>query len=143
MIYACGAHFNSERRNEIILGILDDVHTHNYIMFIFVPNWLIMSNFKLISVAMLSALVLAFIFVTVSASVAPGDEEALCERLRASGAAPTPAYSSNMRVLMDSWNYQNLLPSRTGAVWDQVDNDMNNPSGVATNVSCVCEINYT
>ena len=102
-----------------------------------------MSNFKLISMAMLSALVLAFIFVTVSASVAPGDEEALCEQLRALGIAPIPAYSSNMRVLMDSWNYQNLLPPRTGAVWDQVDNDMNNPSGVATNVSCVCEIDYT
>ena len=88
---------------------------------------------------MLSPLVLAFIFVTVSAGVAPGDENyAFCEQIRVNGAVPIPAYSSNMKVLMDSWNYRNLLPPRTGAVWDLVDNDMNNPSGVATNVSCVC-----
>ena len=72
-----------------------------------------------------------------SAGVAPGDEEALCEQIRANGAAPTPAYSSNMRVLMDSWNYQNLLPPRTGAVWDQVDNDMNNDPSLTTNVSFI------
>ena len=37
---------------------------------------------------MLSALVLAFVLVTVSAGVAPGDEEAaLCKDLRAQGAA--------------------------------------------------------
>ena len=63
------------------------------------------------------------------------EEESSCEELRAKGAAPTPAYSANMRVLMDSWNYQSLLPPRTKAVWDQVDNDMNNPSEMTTNVS--------
>ena len=68
-------------------------------------------------------------------SVAPGDEEPLCGDLRAAGIAPIPAYSANMKVLMDSWNYQNLLPPRFGAVWDQVDNDNNNPSGPTTNVS--------
>ena len=68
-------------------------------------------------------------------SIAPGDEEPLCEKLRAQGTAPIPAYSTNMRVLMDSWNYQNLLPDRTGSVWDQVDNDKNNPRGLTTNVS--------
>ena len=61
--------------------------------------------------------------------------EKTCEELRAKGAAPTPAYSTNMRMLMDSWNYQNLLPNRTGAVWDQVDNDMNNKVELTTNVS--------
>ena len=72
---------------------------------------------------------------TIVASVAPGDEDQLlCENLRLARAAPIPAYSANMRVLMDSWNYQNLLPSRIGAVWDQVDNDENNPSGMTTNV---------
>ena len=66
------------------------------------------------------------IFVAVSAGVAPGDEDQLiCEHLRAVGAAPIPAYSANMRMLMDSWNYQNLLPPRIGAVWDKVDNDKN------------------
>ena len=75
---------------------------------------------------------------TVVKTVAPGDEEAvLCEQLRATGAAPTPAYSTNMRVLMDSWNYRILLPPRTGAVWDQVDNDTNNDLGLTTNVSFI------
>ena len=63
--------------------------------------------------------------------------EKTCEELRAKGAAPTPAYSTNMRVLMDSWNYQNLLPPRMGAVWDQVDNDMNNDLELTTNVSFI------
>ena len=84
---------------------------------------------------MLPALILAFTM-SVSAGVAPGDEEMLlCEQLRAPGAAPIPSYSANMRVLMDSWNYRNLLPTRTGAVWQQVDNDVNNPSGITSNVS--------
>ena len=74
--------------------------------------------------------------VTISAGVAPGDEElSICGDLRAVGAAPTPAYSANMRVLMDSWNYQNLLPPRAGAVWNQMDNDTNNPIEITTNVS--------
>ena len=87
---------------------------------------------------MFPALILAFIFVSGSATstgVAPGDEWPLCEQLRAQGTAPIPAYSANMRVLMDSWNYQNLLPERVRAVWQQVDNDENNPSVTTTNVS--------
>ena len=75
--------------------------------------------------------------VTASVGVAPGDEQLLCRQLKAAGVAPIPAYSANMRVLMDSWNYQNLLPPRTGAVWDQVDNDVNNPVGTTSNVSTV------
>ena len=68
-------------------------------------------------------------------SVAPGDEEQLCRELRSSGIAPTPNYDPNMAILMDSVNYQNLLPNRTGAVWQQVDNDMNNDPTITTNVS--------
>ena len=72
-----------------------------------------------------------------AASIVSSGNEAVpsCEKLRSKGAAPTPAYSANMRVLMDSWNYQNLLPPRNGAVWDQVDNDANNPVELTTNVS--------
>ena len=71
----------------------------------------------------------------INGAVAPGDEEPLCEQIRSLlGVAPKLAYPANMTVLMDSWNYQNLLPPRTGAVWDQVDNDNNNPSEVTTNV---------
>jgi hypothetical protein len=69
-------------------------------------------------------------------SIAPGDEEGqICGELRSRGAAPTPGYASNMRVLMDSWNYQNLLPTRVGAAWDQVDNDARNNASLTTNVS--------
>ena len=74
--------------------------------------------------------------IVVVGTTAPGDEEPLCEPIRAAGIASIPNYSANMRVLMDSWNYQNLLPPRTKAVWDQVDNDENNPSVSTTNV-CV------
>ena len=90
-----------------------------------------------ITVTFLTLKLTLFIFVAVSVGVAPGDEaQPLCEQLRAtSTVAPTPAYSANMRVLMDSWNYRNLLPDRLGAAWDQVDNDRNNPSGMTTNVS--------
>ena len=80
-------------------------------------------------------MLVSLVVVTASAGVAPRDEEPFCSNLRAEGSAPIPGYSANMRVLMDSWNYQNLLPPRPGAVWDQVDNDINNPSGVTTNVS--------
>ena len=65
---------------------------------------------------------------------APGDEENLCIDLRNDGLAPTPRYAPTMRILMDSWNYQNLVPPHTGAVWTEVDNDMNNPRGLTTNV---------
>ena len=75
------------------------------------------------------------VFADTGSSVAPEDEEQLCRDLRAQGVAPIPAYSANIRALMDSWNYLNLLPPRIGAVWGQVDNDTNNPVGTTTNVS--------
>ena len=88
---------------------------------------------------LLRVLLLSLFAITtvVAAGGARGDEEDLCSRLRGLGTAPTPVYSPTMRILMDSWNYQNLLPNRTGAVWQQVDNDVNNPPQLTTNVS-VC-----
>ena len=126
-----GAH-NVECCNVIIYRVLLRRRLFIQLYNVCVPNRL--SILKLISIAMLSALVLAFIFVIVSAGVAPGDEEAaLCKHLRAHGVAPTPAYSTNVRVLMDFWNYRTIL-DRPGAVWDQVDNDMNNDQSLTTNV---------
>ena len=59
------------------------------------------------------------IIATVQAAVAPDDAEQLCiVDLRSRGSATTPVYSDTMRVLMDSWNYGNLL-SNDGAVWNQ------------------------
>ena len=86
---------------------------------------------------LLLTLTLLHFSTSAGSTVAPGDEAPLCELLKVVGGAPIPAYSANMRVLMDSWNYHNLLPVRTGAVWDQVDNDRNNPVGSITNVRLV------
>ena len=101
---------------------------------------------RMASAFWVALLVELLVLVIPGSSVAPGDEEPLCEQLRGSGAAPIPVYSANTRVLMDSWNYQNLLPPRNGAVWYQVDNDENNPSGITTNVSWLrnseCDVNY-
>ena len=87
---------------------------------------------------LLLRLFLAVITTSVAAGVAPGDEEALCPRLREIGTVPIPDYEPSTRILMDSWNYQNLLgtTNRTsGVVWQQVDNDENNPTDTTTNVS--------
>lgn len=82
----------------------------------------------------LFAHVMSLIELAAGISVAPGDEEReICLTLRGQGAAPTPSYAPNMRVLMDSFNYQSMLPPRTGAVWAQVDNDTNNRDEVTTN----------
>ena len=67
--------------------------------------------------------------------VAPGDEAPICPQLRMVGSAPTPDYDPSTQVLMDSWNYHNLLGDRNFAVWQQVDNDMNNIVGFSTTVS--------
>ena len=83
----------------------------------------------------LLTLILLLLSTTADGTVAPGDEDQVCRDLREGGVAPIPAYSANMKILMDSWNYPNLLPPRTRAVWDQVDNDNNNLDGVTTNVS--------
>ena len=88
-------------------------------------------------------LVELLLMVNPGSSVAPGDEDqSVCEQYRALGGAPKPAYSANMRVLMDSWNYQNLLPDRTGAVWDQVDTDMNNAELETANVCTYSVFTY-
>jgi hypothetical protein len=92
-----------------------------------------------VRMAMFQSLMLVSVaaMVAISAGVAPGDEESICSNLRSRGSAPIPAYSANMRVLIDSWNYQDLLPPRTAAVWDQVDNDVNNSPAETTNVSFI------
>ena len=84
------------------------------------------------------ACVMSVIELAAGISIAPGDENRyLCQELRSTGAAPIPDYAPNMRVLMDSWNYRNLLPKRTGAVWDQVDNDSRNDASITTTVSLI------
>ena len=74
--------------------------------------------------------------------VAPGDEDWLCYNLRALETVPTPDYDPTMVILMDSWNYQNLFPPRSGAVWQQVDNDSNNDVQFTTNVNTTDNDSY-
>ena len=74
--------------------------------------------------------------------VVPGDEEGLCDVLRSLGTVPTPDYDPTMVILMDSWNYQSLLPPQSGAVWQQVDNDSNNDVQFTTNVSTIANDMY-
>ena len=82
------------------------------------------------SALLVALLVELVVLINPGSSVAPGDEDqSFCERLRALGAAPIPGYSASMRVLMDSWNYQNLLSDHVDArtVWNQVEDD---PCGI-------------
>ena len=68
--------------------------------------------------------------------VAPEDEDQLCtETLPAAGVFSRPYYPTNIKVLMDSYNYETLLPPQQNPVWQQVDLDTNNPTGETTNVS--------
>ena len=83
----------------------------------------------------LDLLLLVQLIALASGATAPGDEDDVCRTLRASGVIPTLDHPANMKVLMDSWNYENLLSPHTGAVWEQVDNDQSGDEtvGVVTN----------
>ena len=56
-------------------------------------------------------------------SQAPGDEDSFCNTLSAS--ILPPFYPPNSVILMDSYNYINLIPvlNPNGGVWQQVDID--------------------
>ena len=63
---------------------------------------------------------------------APGDGNDFCTYTLA-GVRP-PVYPSNANILMDSFNYFNLLPPHGQAVWQQLDLDDNNVAGGGTEV---------
>ena len=67
---------------------------------------------------------------------APGDAESFCTETLPSVGVNILDYPPEVKPLMDSHHYQQLLPPNTGAVWQTVDNDNNNPSNVRTSVSC-------
>ena len=69
----------------------------------------------------------------VIAASAPDDRDTFC--VTGSSMTPPPVHPPNYRVLMDSFNYINLLPPHFGAVWQSVDNDTNNQAGRGTEVS--------
>ena len=67
-----------------------------------------------------------------SCAQAPGDEDSFCTEFLPSLGVNILDYPPEVKPLMDSRHYRQLLPP----VWQQVDNDNNNPSGITTNVSC-------
>ena len=88
---------------------------------------------KLVSVKM-GCLVAVTIVLSLSGwccAQAPGDEDPHCTETLPSLGVNILDYPPEVKPLMDSHNYRQLLPP----VWQQVDNDNNNPSGVTTNVS--------
>ena len=79
-----------------------------------------------------------------SCAQAPGDADAFCTETLPSIGVNILDYPPEVKPLMDSRHYQQLLPPNTGAVWQTVDNDNNNPSGtvIRTSVSCYTAV-YT
>ena len=71
-----------------------------------------------------------------SCAQAPGDAQSFCTVDLPNGGVNILDYLPEVKPLMDSRHYQQLLPPNTGAVWQEVDNDDNNPSSVRTSVSC-------
>ncbi len=72
---------------------------------------------------------------TMVAGQAPGDEQELCT-------VSLPALGQNVvedppngRILMDSSHYIRLLPPLSDPVWQEVDLDDNNPTGILSSVS--------
>lgn len=83
---------------------------------------------------------LSLIFVVVVTAQAPGDEDELCTVTLPSVGQNVIVYPPNVKPLMDSNHYEDLLPSSVsssnpGSVWQSVDNDNNNAVGFTTSVS--------
>ena len=76
----------------------------------------------------------AAIIMSVVSAGAPGDADSFCTDELPSRGTPPPIYPPNLKILLDSYNYVNLLPPQDGAVWQAVDNDNNNEAGRGTEV---------
>ena len=71
-----------------------------------------------------------------SCAQVPGDADAFCTETLPSIGVNILDYPPEVKPLMDSCHHQQLLPPNTGAVWQTVDNDNNNPSNIRTSVIC-------
>ena len=68
---------------------------------------------------------------------APGDEDSFCTETLPSIGVNILDYPPEVKPLMDSRHYQQLLPPNLGAVWQEVDNDnSNNLTSIRSSVSC-------
>ena len=70
-----------------------------------------------------------------SFSQAPGDADPFCTEVLPGVGVNILDYAPEVKPLMDSRHYWNLLPPHEGAVWQEVDNDNNNPSNINNDVS--------
>ncbi len=70
-----------------------------------------------------------------TAGQAPGDEQELCTVSLPGAGQNVVEDPTNGRILMDSSHYERLLPENTGAVWQRLDLDSNNPGGIISSVS--------
>ena len=84
---------------------------------------------------MLIVLTIALSVFDGSFAQAPGDADTFCTEFLPGFGVNILDYAPEVKPLMDSRHYQNLLPPHTDAVWQEVDNDNNNPSGTTTDVS--------
>ena len=76
-----------------------------------------------------SVLLLVAILVSMVSAGAPGDEDIFCTNDSYGVTIPL-----NSKILLDSYNYVNLLPPQDNAVWQVVNNDDNNEAGRGTEV---------
>jgi len=83
----------------------------------------------------LVALTIALSVFDWSFAQAPGDADPFCTEVLPGVGVNILDYAPEAKPLMDSRHYQNLLPPLVDAVWQEVDNDNNNPSGTTTDVS--------
>ena len=74
------------------------------------------------------------ILVSIITARAPGDGDYFCTIQLPSSGTISPIYPPKLRILLDSYNYVNLLPPHDNAVWQAVDNDVNNEAGRLTKV---------
>ena len=90
-----------------------------------------------------SCVVSVLLLVGTSRSQAPGDADTVCT---VTLAVQHPVYPSNIKVLMDSADYQNLIATATttpGPVWQTVDVDNIDTMAIRVSVSrTVCMIRW-
>ena len=72
-----------------------------------------------------------------SCAQAPGDAQSFCTETLPSNGVNILNYPPEVKPLMDSRHYQQLLPPNTGAVWQEIDSDNRNNAGLRTIVSWI------
>ena len=77
---------------------------------------------------------LVAVLLSVVTARAPGDGNAFCTDTLTGSVVQAPVHPFNVKILMDSFNYLNLLPPHDGAVWQQLNLDDNNVDGGGTEV---------